>query len=132
KGTRVYFSLTGAANSWVNLPALNTTSSSAGSSTMSASIALNWTNSGSLFLLWLDDNSSDGTDSAHQFDNFSLRVTASTPTNFATVGPDGYANGFSTQPPATDWATLSIPGAGTDTYDPDAEVNTSVSASVVA
>ncbi len=48
----------------------------------SASVSLNWTNGGSLFLLWFDDNSSDGTDSANQFDNFSLRVTNGTPTNF--------------------------------------------------
>ena len=48
----------------------------------SASISLNWTNGGSLFLVWLDDNSGDGTDSANQYDNFSLRVTAGTPTNF--------------------------------------------------
>ena len=81
-GTRVYFSLTGTPNSWTNLPGLNTTSSTAGSSTRSAGVSLNWTNGGSLFLVWFDDNSSDGTDSANQFDNFSLRVTSGTPTNF--------------------------------------------------
>jgi hypothetical protein len=131
RGTRAYFSLTGAANSWTNLPPLNTTSSTAGSFTQSASVFLNWTNGGSLFLLWFDDNSSDGTDSANQFDNFSLRVTSSTPTQFTSVGPAGYINGFETQP-ATDWATLSIAGAPTDTYNPDAVVNASVSAISVA
>ena len=50
----------------------------------------------------------------------------------ATVGPAGYTNGFGTQPPATDWATLSIAGAPTDTYNPDAVVNASVSAISVA
>ena len=131
RGTRAYFSLTGAANSWTNLPPLNTTSSTAGSFTQSASVFLNWTNGGSLFLLWFDDNSSDGTDSANQFDNFSLRVTSSTPAQFTSVGPAGYINGFETQP-ATDWATLSIAGAPTDTYNPDAVVNASVSAISVA
>jgi len=82
KGTRVYFSLTGAANSWNNVAALNTTASANGSSTAAANVFLNWTNGGDLFLLWLDDNSSGGTDSANQIDNFSLRVTAGTPTNF--------------------------------------------------
>jgi lysophospholipase L1-like esterase len=82
KGTRVYFSVTGAANSWLNIAALNTTASANGSSTAAANFFLNWTNEGELFLLWLDDNSSGGTDSANQFDNFSLRVTAGTPTNF--------------------------------------------------
>jgi hypothetical protein len=82
RGTRVYFSLTGQANSWTNVPALNTIASVDESSTLSASIFLNWTNGGSLFLVWLDDNSGTGTDSADQYDNFSLRVTAGTPTNF--------------------------------------------------
>jgi lysophospholipase L1-like esterase len=130
-GTRVYFSLTGAANSWTNLPTLNSTSSSAGSSMQSASVSLNWTNGGTLFLVWFDDNSSDGTDPANQYDNFSLRVSSGTPTQFASVGPAGYMNGFGTQP-ATEWATLSIAGAPTDTYSPDAAVNASVSAISVA
>jgi lysophospholipase L1-like esterase len=82
RGTRVYFSLTGQANSWTNVPALNTTASAGGSSTANASVALNWTNGGSLFFAWWDDNSADGTDSANQYDNVSLRVTAGTPTNF--------------------------------------------------
>ena len=134
KGTRVYFSLTGQANSWTNVPALNTTASADGSSTLSASVSLNWINGGSLFVLWLDDNASGGgTDSANQMDNFSLRVTAGTPnsTIAASVGPAGYTNGFSAQPPTTDWATLNIAGGSTDNYSPDAEVNASVSASGV-
>src|SRR5262245_63656284 len=65
KGTRVYFSLTGTPNSWANVPALNTTASTGGSSASSASIALNLTNGGNLFLVWLDDNSSSGTDVAN-------------------------------------------------------------------
>ena len=46
----------------------------------------------------------------------------------ASVGPGGYTNTFNTIPPAADWATLSIPGSGTDAYDADAEVNASVTA----
>jgi hypothetical protein len=59
---------------------------------------LNWTNGGSLFLVWFDDNSSDGTDSANQFDNFSLRVTtsANSASSSAIVGPAGYTNAFGT------------------------------------
>src|SRR5262245_9819703 len=41
----------------------------------------------------------------------------------ALVGPTGYTNNFILQPPATDWATTSLSGAGVDTYDPDAQVN---------
>src|SRR6185436_13225245 len=50
----------------------------------------------------------------------------------AVVGPAGYTNQFGTRPPAQDWATLSITGAPTDTYNPDAVVNASVSAIGVA
>ncbi len=134
KGTRVYFSLTGQANSWTNVSALNMTVSADGSSTPSASVSLNWINGGSLFVLWLDDNASGGgTDAANQMDNFSLRVTAGTPNSVAaaSVGPAGYTNGFSAQAPTTDWATLNIAGGSTDNYNPDAEVNASVSANGV-
>jgi hypothetical protein len=136
KGTRVYFSLTGQANSWTNVPGLNTTASADGSSTPSASVSLNWINGGSLFVLWLDDNAAGGgTDAANQIDNFSLRVTAGTPNSAtaASVGPAGYTNGFSAQPSVTDWVTLSIAGGGGDNYNRDTEVNASVSTgSVVA
>jgi lysophospholipase L1-like esterase len=132
RGTRFYFSLTGQTHSWTNVPALNTTVSTDGSSTLSASISLNWTNGGSLFVLWLDDNAGGGTDAANQFDNVSLRVAAGTlgTPNYASVGPAGYSNGFGAQP-TTDWATLNIAGGSTDNYNPDAEVNASVSVSSV-
>src|SRR5689334_7173508 len=41
----------------------------------------------------------------------------------ASVGPSGYANDFATQPPATDWATLSVAGAAGVQYDMDTNVN---------
>jgi len=41
RGTRAYYSLTGLANSWTNLTALNTTASANGRVTMSMNIALN-------------------------------------------------------------------------------------------
>src|SRR5688500_889582 len=49
----------------------------------------------------------------------------------ATVGFASYTTGFGTQPLATDWATFSIAGSGTGSYDPDAVVNASVSANGV-
>jgi len=82
RGTRVFFSRTGLLNSWTSVPSLDSMVSTDGSSTLAATTALNWTNGGSLFLLWLDDNSQDGTDSANQYDNFSLHVTGGVPTNF--------------------------------------------------
>jgi hypothetical protein len=48
---------------------------------------------------------------------------AALPTIAATIGPSGYTNAFSIQPPAADWATLSIGGVGQDTYDPDTQMN---------
>jgi hypothetical protein len=81
-GTRVFFSLVGLLNSWTSVPSLDSMVSTDGTSILASTIALNWTNGGSLFLLWLDDNSRDGTDSANQYDNFSLLVTGGVPTNF--------------------------------------------------
>jgi lysophospholipase L1-like esterase len=82
RGTRAYFSLSGLLNSWTNVPSLNSTLNMDGNFGFAANVVLNWTNGGSLLLAWLDDNSGDGTDSANQYDNFSLRVTGGTPTNF--------------------------------------------------
>ncbi len=82
KGTRVYYSLTGAANSWANLPALNSTANT-GSYPLSTNVLLNWTNGGTLYVLFADDNANSGTDEGCQFDNFSLRVTAGEPPGFA-------------------------------------------------
>jgi len=80
-GIRVYYSLTGLAGSWVNLPALNTTSSVNGRVNMSTTVAMDWGRDSSLYVLWVDDNSaaSGSADPANQIDNFSLRVTAGTP-----------------------------------------------------
>jgi hypothetical protein len=76
KGTRVYYSLTGLTNSWVNLPALNSTASENGSVIVTTNLAINWPNGSSLFILWADDDSSEGEDAGNQIDDFSLAVTA--------------------------------------------------------
>lgn len=84
RGTRAYYSLTGLANSWINIPGLNHTESANGVSNQLATIAVNWVHGGSLFLLWADDNANgSGSDPANQIDNFSLRVTAGSPVPFA-------------------------------------------------
>ena len=83
KGTRVNYSLTGQLNSWTNIPTLNHAGNSNVSLVMTQYLALNWTNGGSLYLLWADDNSPQGgSDAANQIDNFSLRVTSDQPQNF--------------------------------------------------
>ncbi len=78
-GERVYFSLSGALNSWTNLASLNSTSTNL-SGVLATNLAINWTNGGSLYLLWIDDNASGLTaDMAYQIDNFSLRINAGLP-----------------------------------------------------
>lgn len=82
RGTRVYVSLTGLAGSWMNLATLNSIATNNGSSTMTTNLALNWTNGGSLYVLWTDDNSTAPagvTDPANQIDTFALYVTAGLP-----------------------------------------------------
>ncbi|MEY2407909.1 MAG: acid phosphatase type 7 [Verrucomicrobiota bacterium] len=84
KGTRVYYSLTGAAGGWTNLAALNTTVSANASAVVSTNVSINWTNGAALYLLWVDDNANAmGDDSANQIDGFSLQVTAGAPLTLA-------------------------------------------------
>ena len=92
KGTRAYYSLSGQTGSWVNIPAFNTTAAAASSVTLSTNLNINWTNGGHLYLLWADDNAQGaggggggGTDTADQYDNFSLTVTAGLPPAFAAL-----------------------------------------------
>jgi hypothetical protein len=71
-GHLVYYSLTGAANSWVNIPAL----SQASPGRLSVELALSgtWSNGATLYLLWADDNGSGSPDTAQQIDNFFVAV----------------------------------------------------------
>jgi hypothetical protein len=94
KGTRVYYSHSGEANSWTNLAELNNLSSTPGSTALSTTFAVDWTNGGSLFLAWVDDNNSGGTDVGNQIDDFSLEVTAgSLPITDLTLFLDAPTNG---------------------------------------
>ena len=75
KGTRAYYSFTGATGSWVNLPSFNTTANS-GTSILSTNLPIFWPYGSNLFLLWVDDNAVPTSDTANQIDDFSLAVTA--------------------------------------------------------
>ncbi len=82
-GTRVYYSRTGEAGSWINVPSLNTTESADGTTPVSASVNVDWPDEASLYVVWMDDNASGmGDDVANEIDNFSLQVTG------------GHASGF--------------------------------------
>lgn len=114
RGTRVYYSLTGAAGSWVNLPTLNSTANS-GTFTLSTNLPLNWTNGATLYLLWADDNATGNpTDSAYQIDNFLLAISEGMPLSFscAVTSPTNNAL-FPAGTPIT--ASASI-GSGTPPY----------------
>ena len=50
---------------------------------------------------------------------------------FAASVVRGLHHNFPAQPPAADWATLTIAGTGTDAYDTDADVNANVTTAVV-
>ncbi|HEY0550864.1 MAG TPA: Ig-like domain-containing protein, partial [Verrucomicrobiae bacterium] len=75
KGTHVFYSLTGLAGSWTPLATLNNLTNT-GSFALSTNVTLSWPVGGNLFLLWADDNTAVGTDTANEIDNFSLTVTA--------------------------------------------------------
>ncbi len=66
-GQLVYYSLTGATGSWVNIPQF----SSAPSGTLSATLSVAW-NDGSIFYLLFTDDNGPGTDTSCQIDNFSV------------------------------------------------------------
>lgn len=69
-GHRVYFSRTGAAGSWQNIPALSVSVSGPAA----AGFNLNWPPGAKLYLLWADDNATTETDGAYTIDNFVVRT----------------------------------------------------------
>ena len=88
-GPRCFFSLTGAANSWMPVPEFST----AQTGTRTAELNLgSWPNGSRLYLLWADDNGAPGTDGAWTWDNFKAggpRVKITSPTHNALLGlPD--------------------------------------------
>jgi hypothetical protein len=74
-GHWVYYSLTGAANSWTNIPSL----SSAMPGLLVANIHAPWPNGATLYLLWADDNGSPSPNTANQIDNFYASASAVPP-----------------------------------------------------
>ena len=81
-GHLVYYSLTGAANSWTNLPTLSSTAPG----NLATNISAPWPKGGTLYLLWADDNGSPSPDTANQIDSFFLKP-ASVPPYIQSFGP---------------------------------------------
>jgi hypothetical protein len=73
KGHLVYYSLTGAADSWIQIPELsNQLSDNTGGvypKSMCVALSYPWNPGQLLYFLWVDDNAFDGPDTALQFDN---------------------------------------------------------------
>ena len=112
RGQRVYYSQTGAANSWTLIPALTQTAAG----TLSAEVVLGsvWNNGSTLYLLWADDNGSGSPDDANDIGNFfasayvaNVAVTVSlvAPTNGAT-----FAQGANVTLSATNTGTVTNMG----------------------
>lgn len=71
-GLRVFYSLSGAANSWTQIPELTT--GTAGP--LTATVVLGgWSAGTTMYLLWAEDNADPGTDGEWTIDNVSLTVT---------------------------------------------------------
>jgi sugar lactone lactonase YvrE len=68
-GQRLYYSFSAVSNAWTSLPGISGLNSS---QLVSTNVLLNqiWTNGRTLHLLWVDDNSTDSTESAYEIDNF--------------------------------------------------------------
>ena len=67
-GLRAFYSLTGASDSWVAVPALNSATNGPLTATLNVT---NWPAGGALWLLWGDDNAS-GSEGAYTIDNFAV------------------------------------------------------------
>ena len=79
EGHRVFYSQSGAANSWILIPAL----SSAAAGRVTATLTFAWPSGGTLYLLWADENGSPSPDTACQIDNFSVTATSTAQTPVA-------------------------------------------------
>ena len=86
---QVYYSLSGALGSWVNIPAL----SGGGSGTKSNTVTLagTWTNGGLLHLLWADDNAPGGVDHGYSIDDISFAASSTAPVLTMTRLDDAHA-----------------------------------------
>ncbi len=82
-GHRVYYSVTGARNSWTLVPALSTFTTTSTAASLSATFSVGaWTNGATLYVLWADDNGPGGTtdpkEGAYTIDNFLVKAVPAT------------------------------------------------------
>jgi len=88
-GLRVYYSLTGLANSWTVIPTLCT--ATAGTLTANVTLSSPWANANAMYVLWVVDNNA-ATDNAYTIDDVSFAaatIPVPIPTlSGITVGPE--------------------------------------------
>jgi hypothetical protein len=111
-GHLVYYSFTGATQSWVQIPELSNQpdDNTAGTHAKTTTVELTatWTNGGTLYVLWVDDNGVNSPDTALEIDNVVFATHAIVPT----------APSITQQPTTTtvleeQIATLSVSAEGT-------------------
>jgi hypothetical protein len=104
RGLRVYYSVTGAENSWSNVSALSHTAQ--GRLSVDLELSGTWAPGSNLYLLWADDNGSGSPDDANNIDNFFLTIVDGVP-DFSRVPPVlGEAN--PPQGEVTDFQSLTL------------------------
>lgn len=115
---QVYYSLTGALGSWVNIPALS--GGSLGARSASVNLTDLWPNGATLYVLWADDNATGGVDRGHSIDTISFlaRKLAVNPPPVLTIGPTDATHAEIKWPAsASTYVLESAPGlGGTNTW----------------
>ena len=82
-GHRAYYSLTGAAGSWVVIPEFST----ATPARLTANLNIAWPAGANLYVLWADDNGSGTPDTAFQIDSISVTATAAAQSGVGLTSP---------------------------------------------
>ena len=106
RGHLVYYSMTGLANSWVQIASISngTNDNTAGVYHKHADLDLSgtpWANGATMYLLWADDNGSGSPDTALEIDNFSLTFPGGPLTITLTAPANGQHFGFGSAIPAS-------------------------------
>ncbi len=126
-GHRAFYSLSGTPGSWVNIGPFST----ATAGHLSTTLNITWTNNGTLYIIWADDNGTGTPDTAYQIDNFSAAAIPGTQfpvaitsqpqnQNVAELAPASFSIGLSGYlPPTVQWYTndVAIPGATSTSYN---------------
>jgi hypothetical protein len=117
RGHLIYYSLTGAPASWLQIPGISGDGTTGLKSATLDLSATPWTAGSLLYILWADDNGSGSPDSANEIDNFSVSLSRPslsigyfTP-NITVTWPAG-SGILQSKTSLTDPTWTDVPGAG--------------------